>query len=758
MRTFTEDTITHSTLAMKRYLLPAAALLIVALSAGCHPREDEALPAFPDRLTDFVDPWIGTGGHGHVFLGANVPFGMVQLGPTSVSEGWDWCSGYHISDSTIIGFSHTHMSGTGIGDLLDVTVMPVVGAVTPGRGTLDDPASGQWSCSDRGREVVRPGYYATRLSRYGIDVELTATDRVGLHRYRFPEGAEQPAVIIDLANGGNWDALTDCEVTRVSDTRLEGFRRSTGWARDQRVFFAIELSTPIDEVTYGTAPTPGKEQGKAKYNYAVVRLRDVSQPVVMKVALSPTSEEDAWKNMSAECPDGDFDRVKAAADELWEKALGRLRMASADSVTLVKLYTALYHTLFTPSDYCNADGSYLGSDFERHDDPGYTTRTTFSLWDTYRAFHPLYTLIHADRMSDIAGTMTAISREGGKVPVWHFYANETNTMVGDPGICVLADAIVKGLCDDPEAVYAELKKTALLDERGKDLRRQYGYIPYELMNENTAFDMEYAIADRALAEAAKYLGHEEDCSYFLKMSKTYRQHFDPETGFMRGKSARGEWHVPFDPAASNHREDDYCEGNAWQYTFLVPQDVEGLADCFGGEERLIAKLDSLFAVSSEVTGDNASPDISGLIGQYAHGNEPGHHTIYLYSVLGRQSKAAPLLRRVMTELYHADPDGLSGNEDAGQMSAWYLLSAIGLYQAEPAGGRYYFGSPIVDRAVLAVRDGTFDIRVHDNSADHIYIERILLNGEEYTARYLDYEAIARGGVLDVYMGSEPRDF
>lgn len=746
---------------MKRYFTLSALLTIAltALVAGCQPQTKEAgTPDFPDKLTDLVDPWIGTGGHGHVFLGANVPFGMVQLGPTSISEGWDWCSGYHISDSTIIGFSHTHMSGTGIGDLLDVTVMPVTGDVTPGRGTLEEITSGQASYSDRSREQVRPGYYTTRLTRYDIGVELTATSRVGLHRYTFPEGAEQPAIIVDLANGGNWDALTDGEVKQLSETRLEGHRYSTGWARDQRVYFAMELSTPVTEVSYGTSSTPGKEQGDVAYNYAYLRLRQPSEPVLVKVALSPTSTEDAWANMEAECRGWDFDAVRSDADKAWEKELGRMRLASSDSVTLVKLYTALYHTLFTPSDYSNADGSYLGADFANHGDPGYTTRTTFSLWDTYRAFHPLYTLIHTDRMEDVVGTMTAISREGGKVPVWHFYSNETNTMVGDPGICVLADAIVKGLCDDPEAVYQEIKKTALLDERGKDLRREYGYIPYDRMGESVAYDMEYAIADRALAEAAKHLGHEEDYTYFLKMSKSYHHLFDPETNFMRGKSSEGEWHTPFDPVASKHREDDYCEGNAWQYTFLVPQDVEGLVSCFGGEERLIAKLDSLFTISSDLAGDNTSPDISGMIGQYAHGNEPSHHTIYLYSVLGRQSKAAPLLRRVMEELYHAEPDGLSGNEDAGQMSAWLLLSAVGLYQVEPAGGRYYFGSPIIDEAKLTVRDGTFTIHVHDNSPENIYIRRIRLNGGDYKGRYLDYEDIARGGVLEIYMGSDPRDF
>ncbi|WP_297127829.1 GH92 family glycosyl hydrolase [uncultured Porphyromonas sp.] len=731
-------------------------VLVSLLLLGCSKTVEESAPEYPYKLTDLVDPTIGIKGFAHVFLGASVPLGMVQLGPTFVTEGRDRCIGDYPPYSPVIGFSHTRMSGTGIGDLLDLTVMPVTGEVTPGRGTADDPASGQWSDFDLDSEVARPGYYATWLARYDIYVELTATSRVGLHRYYFPEGAEQPAIIWDLANGGNWDRLTKGEVKQVSDTRVEGYRYSTGWAKDHRVYFAAELSTPIRSIDYGTSPTPGKESD-VPYNYAYIHLAQPTEPVLLKVALSPTSTEDAWANMAAECPGWDFDSVREAADEAWEKELGRMRMAARYYSTLVDLYTALYYTLITPSDYSNADGSYLGADFAKHADPGYTTRSTFSLWDTYRAYHPLFTLTQSDRMRDIVGTMTAISREGGKVPVWHFYT-KTNTMVGDPGICVLADAIVKGLCDEPDSVYQELKKTALLDERGKDLRREYGYIPYDKMGKSVAYDMEYAIADAALAEAAKHLGHEEDYTYFLKKSKSYHHLFDPVTGFMRGKGSNGEWHTPFDPTASKHR-DDYCEGNAWQYTFLVPQDVEGLAGCFGGEERLIAKLDSLFSIPSDLTDDDAYPDISGLIGQYVHGNEPSLHTIYLYSVLGRQSKAAPFLRQVMTELYYPSRGGgLSSIKDAGQVSAWYLLTAIGLYQVEPAGGRYYFGSPIIDAAELSVRDGCFTIRVHDNSAENIYIQRIRLNGGDYTKRYLDYEDIARGGILDIYMGSEPRDF
>lgn len=735
-----------------------AAMALLGLVA-CTSNQKESDALFPENLISFVDPWIGTGEHGHVFVGASVPFGMVQLGPTSIPEGWDWVSGYHESDSTIIGFSHTHFSGTGIGDLLDVTMMPVVGEVTYARGVADDPQSGSWSYSRRSSEVVSPGYYSTHLMRYGIDVELTATDRVGLHKYTFPSDATDAAVVIDLENGGNWDKATEAYVHKVSDTKIEGYRLSTGWAKDQRIYFAAEFSTPLTSVEVIADGKTMADEAKGTIVYARAGVAPQSgEPVYVKVALSPTSMEDAWANMAGELTDFDFDRVRHDAATQWENELSRILVSTPDTATLRTFYTALYHTMIAPSTYANIDGSYLGADLQKHDNPGYTTRTTFSLWDTYRAAHPLFTLIHPDRMADIVGTFEAIFDEQGKLPVWHFYANETNTMVGNPGIPVLADAVLKGYVSDPERAYQAMKASAMLDERGQAARKEYGYIPYDSMLESVAYDMEYALADWALCQVAKKLGHKRDYTYFLKRSKSYQHLFDPSVGFMRGKGTKGEWHIPFDPYHSNHREDDYCEGNAWQYTFLVPHDVEGLVECFGGEERFITKLDSLFSVSSEVSGDIASPDISGLIGQYAHGNEPGHHTIYMYSALGHQSKAAPLLRRVMTELYNDTPTGISGNEDVGQMSAWYILSALGMYQMEPAGGRYYFGTPIVDAADLRVRDGVFSIRVHDNSKENIYIQKVTLNGEEYTERYINYEDIAKGGTLEIMMGSTPRDF
>lgn len=738
---------------MKHRFLPLFVLFVSLVSlGGCKKSSTEA--TYASDLLSYVDPRIGSGEHGHVFVGASVPFGMVQLGPTSIPEGWDWCSGYHVSDSTIIGFSHTHLSGTGIGDLLDITVMPVTGEVTYGRGKEDDQQSGQWSYSLRSREKVEPGYYSTRLSRYNVDVELTASSRVGLHKYLFPKD-KKPGVIFDLVNGGNWDKPIRSYIRRVSDTKIEGYRLSTGWAKDQRVYFAVEFSKPMTDIAFGSDEKKVMDQTECQATnlYARVNFASSSNPLLVKVALSPTGLEEAWENMSSEMPEWNFEAVKLAAQEKWKEMLSRVEVESDDKSFLRTFYTALYHTMIAPSDYSNVDGSYLGADLRKHDNPGFTTRTTFSLWDTYRAAQPLMTLIHPEIVNDVVGTFLNIYDEQGKLPVWHFYGNETNTMVGNPGVPVLADALLKGYVKDTERAFVALKNSAMMPDRGQNLRKEHGYIPCDLMLESVAYDLEYAIADWSVAQVAKKLGKEEDFDYFTKWSRSYKEYFDPATGFMRGKDATGKWRVPFNPYKSEHRADDYCEGNAWQYTFLVPHDVEGLSALFGSKDAFLSKLDSLFLQPEEIEGGNTSPDISGMIGQYAHGNEPSHATIYLYSMLGHREKAAPLIRKVLTELYHAAPEGIAGNEDVGQMSAWYILSSLGFYQIEPVGGRFYFGSPMISGARLKVRDGSFVITVHNNSPENIYIEKIVLNGEEPDRDYLEYEDIASGGTLDLYMSS-----
>ncbi len=713
--------------------------LIAALGlASC------AQPAADDNLTRYVDPRIGTGGHGHVFVGANVPFGLVQLGPTSIPQAWDWTSGYHESDSTVIGFSHTHLSGTGIGDLFDVTVMPVVGEVTCARGTEEDPASGLWSYADRTKEVVRPGYYSVPLVRYGITAEMTATSRVGFHRYTFP-AADDAAVIFDLENGGCWDKATETHIEPSGDSRLVGWRYSSGWAKDQRVWFVAEFSRPF---------TSFEQVGEhyARVNFATAE----GEQLMLKVALSPVSIEGAEANLAAELPGWDFDTTAAAADAAWNAQLAKVKVTTQDEVARRIFYTGLYHTMVAPSEFCDVNGDYRGADGAVHRNPGHTTYTTFSLWDTYRAAMPLMTILHPDRMPDIVNTMLAIADEQGRLPVWHLWGNETDCMVGNPGIPVVADAIVKGIGGfDRERAFESIRRTAMNPDRGNGLRMKYGYIPCDLFNEAVAYDMEYALADGAAARAAEALGRGEDARYFTERSHSYRNYFDPSTGFMRGRDSRRGWRTPFNPFASTHRADDYCEGNAWQYTWLAPHDVAGLEACFGSRARMLGKLDSLFTVSSVIEGAETSPDISGLIGQYAHGNEPSHHILYLYTMLGQPWKTAEKVREVLTTLYHDQPDGLSGNEDVGQMSAWYILSSLGMYEVEPAGGRYWFGSPLFDRAEIAVPGGTFTIVAENNSSENKYIRRVWLNGRPYTKPWIGHEEVMAGGELRFEMDDEP---
>lgn len=724
---------------MKKSLQLIAGLFLMATTfiTACTSSDDSALR--------YVDPKIGSGGHGHVFVGASVPFGMVQVGPTSIPQDWDWCSGYHSSDESVIGFSHTHLSGTGIGDLFDITLMPVIGEVTYARGTQDSYDTGMWSYADRTKEVARPGYYSVPLKRYGITAEMTATTRVGFHRYTFP-ASEEAAIVIDLQNGGCWDRASEVKMEQTSDTRIEGYRHSRGWANDQKVYFVADFSRPIDKFEL---------VGNKMYGRAAFATKDNEQ-IYVKVALSPVSIEGAKANMEAELPDWNFKRTIAAAEKAWTQELSKMEVASDDEAAKRTFYTALYHTMIAPSVFCDVNGDYRGADGQIHKGEGHTTYTTYSLWDTYRAAMPLMSIIQKERMTDIINTMINICDEQGRLPVWHLWGCETDCMVGNPGLISVADAIVKGDTGiDKERAYEAVKKTAMHPGRGNSHRIEVGFIPSDKMNQNIAYDMEYAIADGAAAYAARALGKDTDAEYFEKRSHSYRNYFDPETRFIRGRLSDGSWREPFDPYHSSHNNDDYCEGNAWQYTWLAPQDIKGLQECFGGKEPMIQKLDSLFTVSSVVTGENASADISGLIGQYAHGNEPSHHIIYMYSMLGEPHKAADKVREVLTTLYFDAEEGLSGNEDVGQMSAWYIMSAMGFYEAEPASGRYWFGSPLFNEVKINLADGTFRIVAENNSAENKYIQRVWLNGEPYDKGWISHSDIKAGSELKFEMGSTP---
>ena len=687
--------------------------------------------------TRFVNPRIGTGGHGHVFLGANVPFGYVQLGPTQPTRGWDWCSGYHHSDSVLIGFGHQHLSGTGIGDLGDVALLPI--ASKEQRLVAFSHAS----------ESVSPGYYAVKLGQPNVFVELTATKRVGMHRYTFGADQQEALLLLDLRQGIGWDHVSQCQMQQESKTVVSGYRHSVGWARRQKDFFVMEFSQPVvlEKVDGDTT--------------GVLTLSRPQEPLLVKVALSAVSVENAKLNMQTELPGWDFAATAKAARKAWNDELGKISIKTDDDHVCRIFYTAMYHTMTAPSVFNDVNGEYRGADGEVHKG-NFTNYTTLSLWDTYRAAHPLQTLIHPEKQGDVAQTFLHIFKEQGKLPVWHLMGNETDCMVGNPGIPVLADLVLKGYItgQDRERAFEAMKTSAMLDERGMKELKQYGYIPFDKdeTNETVAKGLEYALADWCVAQVAKLLGKKADYKYFLQRSKLYQKHFDPKDGFIKGLSSTGERRTPFNPFRSAHRADDFTEGNAWQYTWLVPHDVHGLVKTFGGEAKFTEKFDSLFIVEGDL-GEDASPDISGLIGQYAHGNEPSHHILYMYNYIGQPWKGAKLLRQTMREMYFDDYDGLSGNEDVGQMSAWYVLSAMGLYQVEPAGGKFCIGSPVVNEATINVGGGkTFTVRATNNSAENIYVQRATLNGKPLTRSYIMFSDLKRGGVLELQMGPQPSDF
>lgn len=687
--------------------------------------------ALPTSFTQFVNPYIGTGGHGHVFLGANVPFGFVQLGPTQITRGWDWCSGYHYSDSLLIGFSHTHLSGTGIGDLGDISFLPTFNANTYTERFSHDG------------EYVRPGYYTVRLANSKILVELTATKRAGMHRYTFPLNCKEALVKLNLKQGIGWDKLTSCKMIQENDTMVSGYRMSTGWAKDQRVYFVAEFSRPVTLQTM---------QGDTVGVFAVGCNRP---PLLIKVGLSAVSINNAKENLKAEIPSWNFDAIAQQADDEWNKELGKIKIEDKNITNKTIFYTSLYHTMTAPSVFSDVNGEYQGADGKVHKG-NFTNYTTFSLWDTYRASHPLMTIIHPEKQRDIAQTLLHIFQQQGKLPVWHLMGNETNCMVGNPGIPVLADLVLKGFDVDKREAYQALKTSAMLNERSLDNLKKYGYIPWDkdTTYETVAKGLEYALADAQVAKVAKMLGKKADYQYFLKRSKSYRYYFDKHTQFMRGVD-NSKFREPFNPFHSSHRNDDYTEGNAWQYTWLVPQDVLGLVKLFGSKKQFVTKLDSLFVVEGDL-GKEASPDISGLIGQYAHGNEPSHHIPYMYNYVGMHWKTDLHVRNIMKTMYSNTPDGLCGNEDVGQMSAWYVLSAMGIYQVDPAGGEYQLGAPLFDKATINVGKGKiFNIIAHHNSNKNIYVKSIKLNGKPYHKWHICYKDIMAGGTLELMMSDKP---
>ena len=683
------------------------------------------------NLTQYVNQYVGTGGHGHTFMGANVPFGLVQLGPTEPTRGWDWCSGYYYDDDELIGFGHMHLSGTGIGCLGDVAFLPVKDFKQTSTRFKHEA------------EKVHPGYYSVQLTDPNVLVELTATERCGFHRYTFKDGAKAQ-LALDLSQCIGWDKLNDCLLTQESATRLTGFRRSNGWAADRRIYFSIDFSQPV---------TVHRLDSMER---VVVSVADNTKPLLVKVALSPVSIDKAKLNMQAEMAGWDFDATVKAADDAWNRELARIQIQTNDQTKKRVFYTAMYHLMTSCSKFNDVDREYRGADGKVHK-ADFTNYTTLSLWDTYRAAHPLMTVAFPEMQRDFAQTFLNIYKQQGRLPVWHLMGSETDCMVGNPGAIVLADLTMKGFVEDKELALEALKATQMKDIRSLGLLKEHGYIPWNLEpeNETVAKALEYCAADDGVAKVAKLLGKSDDYNYFFNRSRSYKKYYDPETRFMRAVGTDGKFRLPFNPFFAEHRTNDYTEGNAWQYTFLVPHDVKGLINLFGSDKAFMSKLDSLFFVEGWA-GDNASPDMSGMTGQYAHGNEPSHHVIYMYNYAGRPDKAAPLLRKMLNEMYLDQPDGLSGNEDVGQMSAWYILSSVGLYQVDPVGGRFVIGSPLFDKATVNVGAGkTFTVVAKNNSDRNIYVQSARLNGKALKNSYIDFNDISHGGTLELVMGPKP---
>lgn len=664
-------------------------------------------------------------------MGANVPFGLVQLGPTEPTRGWDWCSGYYYDDDELIGFGHMHLSGTGIGCLGDVAFLPVKDFKQTSTRFKHEA------------EKVHPGYYSVQLTDPNVLVELTATERCGFHRYTFKNGAKAQ-LALDLSQCIGWDKLNDCLLTQESATRLTGFRRSNGWAADRRIYFSIDFSQPV---------TVHRLDSMER---VVVSVADNTKPLLVKVALSPVSIDKAKLNMQAELAGWDFDAAVKQADEAWNRELARIEIQTNDRTKKRVFYTAMYHLMTSCSKFNDVDREYRGADGKVHK-ADFTNYTTLSLWDTYRAAHPLMTVAFPEMQRDFAQTFLNIYKQQGRLPVWHLMGSETDCMVGNPGAIVLADLTMKGFVEDKELALEALKATQMKDIRSLGLLKKHGYIPWNLEpeNETVAKALEYCAADDGVAKVAKLLGKTDDYEYFFNRSRSYKKYYDPETRFLRAVDTDGKFRLPFNPFFAEHRTNDYTEGNAWQYTFLVPHDVKGLIKLFGSDKAFMSKLDSLFFVEGWA-GDNASPDMSGMTGQYAHGNEPSHHVIYMYNYAGRPDKAAPLLRKMLNEMYLDQPDGLSGNEDVGQMSAWYILSSVGLYQVDPVGGRFVIGSPLFDKATVNVGGGkTFTVVAKNNSDKNIYVQSARLNGKTLKNSYVDFNDIRHGGTLELVMGPKP---
>lgn len=729
----------------KKYLLTTA--LTFLLSVVIFPQNK--------KLIDYINPLIGTDAHGHTYPGAVVPFGMVQLSPDTDIKGWDWCSGYHYSDNSIMGFSHTHLSGTGGTDYADILLMPTTGDVKIIPGRKDKISEGYRSRFKHENEKASPGYYSVFLDDYKIKAELTAAERVGLHKYTFPKSIRSN-IIIDLNHG--LDDGGESYIHIVDNNTVEGWRKSHGWAAEHTVYFTAKFSRSFS--SFGTAldnvmNNENREaQGKNVQAYLKYSTGE-NDVILVKVGISAVSIEGARKNLEQEVPGFDFDKVKENAEKAWEKELSKIIVETKRDDLKINFYTALYHTMITPNLFNDVDGKYYGMDRKIHEAKGQNVYTVFSLWDTFRALHPLLAIIDRDRTLDFVKTMLLHYKDGGLLPVWELAGNETWCMIGYHSVPVIFDAYQKGIKNfDTKLALEAMKTSADKDHFGLKFYKDRGYIPAEKENESISKMLEYCYDDWCIAQFAKKLGADEDYKTYNIRSLNYKNVFDKSTGFFRGKLTSGAWYEPFNPMEVNQI---YTEATAWQYAFFVPQDIKGLINLHGGNDKFIEKLDAMFTQSAKLEG-REQPDISGLIGQYVQGNEPSHHIAYLYDYAGKPSRTQERVREIMNKMYTPKADGLCGNDDCGQMSAWYVFSAIGFYPVTPGQNTYAIGSPVFDKVTIKLENGKqFIIKTGNNSAKNKYIKSASINGEKLQHSYLEHSQIMDGGEVVFEMTDTPVD-
>jgi len=754
------------------------AVLIIAgglIGTGCTEKQAEKT----NNYVDYVDPIIGTDFHGHTFPGAALPGGMVQLSPDTGVEDWDWCSGYHYSDNSVMGFSHLHRSGMGAGDWGDILLMPTIGDIKVVPGSKENPDEGYRSRFSHDEEVASPGYYAVNLKDYSVKVELTVSERAGFHRYTFPK-SEVAHILVDVGHGIREKFRVGSEVEIISDTEIAGHRHSHGFVKNKNVYFYAKFSKPFKAsgTWNGADIKSGSKEDTGLYLGAYVDYEtSENETIEVKVGISYTNIEQARLNLEKEIPGWNFDEVKKAAAERWNTSLSKIEVETPtgndeqyNHNKKVTFYTALYHALLFPATFSDVDGKYVGLDGQVHTATNFTYRSDFSLWDVYRAQMPLLTIIEPQRIVDGVNTMIAQYEQGGWLPTPQQFGNSyTNDMIGDHPVDVIADAYKKGITDfDAEKAYEAVRKNALETppadhpSRGRVGLSYYmdlGYLPYNKVRESVSRTLEYAYNDWCVAQFAQALGKTDDYNLFLKRAHNYMNLMDPETGLARPKDSDGKWLTPFNPTFVGHGDQrHYTEANAWQYTWFVPHDVQGIINFEGGKEQFISKLDTLFTMSSEV--QETVSDVTGLIGQYAHGNEPSHHTLYLYNYAGAPWKTQELARKVMDELYHSGPDGLCGNEDMGQMSAWYVLSAMGFYPVAPGQNVYNIGSPEFAKVTIHLDKkyypaGEFVVEVENNSKDNKYIQAATLNGSALDKPWFVNDAIKNGDKITLQMGPQP---